>query len=105
MAWILLFVAGLFEIGWVIGLKYTDGFTRLLPSLATIAAMVASFILLAQAMRTLPLGTAYAVWTGIGTIGAVLLAIWLFGEPADPLRLLFITMILGGIIGLKAITP
>ena len=105
MAWILLFVAGLFEIGWVIGLKYTDGFTRLLPSLATIAAMVASFILLAQAMRTLPLGTAYAVWTGIGTIGAVLLAIWLFGEPADPLRLLFIAMILGGIIGLKAITP
>jgi quaternary ammonium compound-resistance protein SugE len=105
MAWTLLFVAGLFEIGWVIGLKYTDGFTRLAPSVATVAAMVASFILLAQAVRTLPLGTAYAVWTGIGTVGAVLLAIWLFGEPATPLRLFFMAMILGGIIGLKAITP
>ena len=105
MAWTLLLLAGLCEIGWAIGLKYTDGFTRLGPSLATIAALVASFLLLAQAVRTLPLGTAYAVWTGIGTVGAVLLAIWLFGEPANPLRLLFIAMIVGGIIGLKAITP
>jgi quaternary ammonium compound-resistance protein SugE len=105
MAWTLLFIAGLFEIGWVIGLKYTDGFTRPAPSVATVAAMVASFILLAQAVRTLPLGTAYAVWTGIGTVGAVLLAMWLFGEPTTPLRLFFMAMILGGIIGLKAITP
>jgi quaternary ammonium compound-resistance protein SugE len=105
MAWTLLFLAGLFEIGWAIGLKFTDGFTRLVPSLATITALVASFVLLEQAVRTLPVGTAYAVWTGIGTIGATVLAIWLFGEPANPLRLLFIAMILAGIIGLKAVTP
>ena len=100
MAWIMLAVAGLLEIGWAIGLKYTDGFSRLGPSLATIAAMVASMVLLGLAVRTLPVGTAYAVWTGIGTIGAVLLGIVLFGESAEPLRLLFVA----GIVGLKMVT-
>jgi quaternary ammonium compound-resistance protein SugE len=104
MAWIMLAVAGLLEIGWAIGLKYTDGFSRLGPSLATIAAMVASMVLLGLAVRTLPVGTAYAVWTGIGTIGAVLLGIVLFGESAEPLRLLFVAMIVAGIVGLKMVT-
>ena len=105
MAWIILVVAGLLEIGWATGLKYTDGFTRLLPTVLTLMAMTASMFLLGIAVRTLPIGTAYAVWTGIGTVGTVLLGIWLLGEPANPLRLLFIAMILAGIIGLKAITP
>jgi len=104
MAWIMLAVAGLLEIGWAIGLKYTDGFTRLGPSVATVAAMVASMVLLGLAVRTLPVGTAYAVWTGIGTIGAVLLGILLFGESAEPLRLLFVAMIVAGIVGLKMVT-
>jgi quaternary ammonium compound-resistance protein SugE len=105
MAWLVLFLAGLGEIGWAIGLKYTDGFTRLWPSLATAAAMAASLFLLAVALKTLPLGTAYAVWTGIGTIGTVLLGILLFAEPADVLRLLCIGLILGGIVGLRLLTP
>ena len=105
MAWIILAVAGVLEIGWAIGLKYTDGFTRIGPTVATVAAMVASLILLGLAVRTLPVGTAYAVWTGIGTVGTVLLGIALFGEPADPLRLAFIAMIVAGIIGLKLVTP
>jgi quaternary ammonium compound-resistance protein SugE len=104
MAWIMLAVAGLLEIGWAIGLKYTDGFTRPGPTVATVAAMVASMVLLGLAIRTLPVGTAYAVWTGIGTVGTVLLGIWLFGEPADALRLLFIAMIVAGIVGLKMVT-
>ena len=104
MAWIILLVAGLLEIGWATGLKYTDGFTRPLPTVLTLTAMAASMFLLGLAVRTLPIGTAYAVWTGIGTVGTVLLGIWLLGEPADALRLLFIAMILAGIIGLKAIT-
>ena len=104
MAWIMLAVAGLLEIGWAIGLKYTDGFSRLGPSVATVAAMVASMVLLGLAVRTLPVGTAYAVWTGIGTIGAVLLGILLFGESAEPLRLLFVAMIVAGIVGLKMVT-
>ena len=105
MAWIVLFVAGLFEIGWAIGLKYTDGFTRLVPTLATVAAMVVSLALLGLAVRALPVGTAYAVWTGIGTVGTVLLGMFLFSEPADLPRLLFIAMIVVGIIGLKIVTP
>ncbi|WP_372398734.1 quaternary ammonium compound efflux SMR transporter SugE [Azospirillum sp. HJ39] len=101
MAWVTLFFAGLFEIGWAVGLKYTEGFTRLMPSLLTAAAMLASLLLLGYALKTLPLGTAYAVWTGIGTVGTALLGMWLFGEPADALRLLCIAAIVGGIAGLK----
>lgn len=105
MAWVVLVIAGILEIGWAVGLKYTDGFTRLLPTLATLSAMAISLILLGLAVRTLPVGTAYAVWTGIGTVGTVLLGIWLFGESADPVRLLFIAMIVAGIAGLKLVTP
>jgi quaternary ammonium compound-resistance protein SugE len=105
MAWLALTLAGILEIGWAIGLKYTDGFTRLLPTLATVAAIVLSLALLGVAVRRLPVGTAYAVWTGIGTAGTVLLGIWLFAEPADPARLLFIAMIVAGVIGLRVVTP
>jgi quaternary ammonium compound-resistance protein SugE len=105
MAWVVLAVAGLLEIGWAIGLKYTDGFTRLGPTVATVSAMAASMVLLGLAVRTLPVGTAYAVWTGIGTVGTVLLGMYLFAEPVSAMRLLFIAMIVGGIIGLKLITP
>ena len=101
MAWVVLAVAGLFEVGWAIGLKYTEGFTRLWPSVATVAAMVASVVLLGWAMRTLPVGTAYAVWTGIGAIGTVALGIALFGEPATASRLACVALILAGIVGLK----
>jgi quaternary ammonium compound-resistance protein SugE len=104
MAWLVLVAAGVLEIGWAIGLKYTDGFSRLWPSVVTIGAMVVSMLLLGLAVRTLPVGTAYAVWTGIGTVGTVLLGMALFGEPATPLRLAFIAMIVGGIIGLKLVT-
>jgi len=104
MAWIYLTVAGLFEIGWAIGLKYTDGFTRLLPSLWTLASMILSIVLLGLALRTLPVGTAYAVWTGIGAIGTAALGIYLFGEPATAARLLCIGLILAGIVGLKLVT-
>lgn len=101
MAWTVLFVAGLFEIGWAVGLKYTDGFTRLWPSLWTGASMVISVVLLAIAVRHLPIGTGYAVWTGIGTIGTAILGIALFAEPATALRLLCIGLIVAGIVGLK----
>ena len=101
MAWVYLFVAGLLEIGWAIGLKYTEGFTRLAPSVATIAAMDGSVALLGLALRDLPVGTGYAVWTGIGTVGTALLGIYLFGEPATALRLACIAMIVAGIVGLK----
>jgi quaternary ammonium compound-resistance protein SugE len=104
MAWLVLVVAGLFEIAWAIGLKYTDGFTRLGPSLGTVIAMIASVVLLALAMRTLPVGTAYAVWTGIGAIGTVALGIVLFDEPATLARLACIGLILAGIVGLKLVT-
>ena len=104
MAWIVLVLAGVLEIGWAVGLKYMEGFSRLWPSLATIGAMVVSLLLLGLAVRTLPIGTAYAVWTGIGTVGTVLLGMALFGEPAAPLRLAFIAMIIAGIIGLKLVT-
>jgi quaternary ammonium compound-resistance protein SugE len=104
MAWLTLFVAGLFEIGWAVGLKYTAGFTRLVPSLLTVAAMAASVGLLALAVRDLPLGTAYAVWTGIGVVGTVVAGIFLFQESADALRLACIVLILAGIVGLKLVT-
>ncbi|KAB1073185.1 quaternary ammonium compound efflux SMR transporter SugE [Methylobacterium planeticum] len=101
MAWTILFVAGLFEVAWAIGLKYTEGFTRLVPSVLTLAAMGVSVALLALALKSLPVGTGYAVWTGIGTIGTALLGIALFGEPATALRLGCIGLIVGGIVGLK----
>ena len=104
MAWIYLTVAGLFEIGWAIGLKYTDGFTRLLPSLWTLASTILSIVLLGLALRTLPVGTAYAVWTGIGAVGTAALGIYLFAEPATVARLLCIGLILSGIVGLKLVT-
>jgi quaternary ammonium compound-resistance protein SugE len=104
MAWIALFVAGLLEVGWAIGLKYTEGFTRLGPTTWTIAAMVASVVLLGWAMKTLPVGTAYAVWTGIGAAGTVVLGILLFGEPATVVRLACVGLILAGIVGLKLVT-
>jgi quaternary ammonium compound-resistance protein SugE len=101
MAWTVLFIAGLLEIGWAVGLKYTEGFTRLWPSLGTAAALVASMALLGLSLRSLPLGTAYAVWTGIGTVGTAILGIFLFREAATPLRLACIGLILIGIAGLK----
>jgi quaternary ammonium compound-resistance protein SugE len=103
MAWTWLVLAGLFEIGWAIGLKYTDGFTRLTPTLLTIASMIVSLGLLGLALKTLPVGTAYAVWTGIGTVGTALLGIYLLGEPATALRLACIGLIVGGIVGLKLV--
>jgi quaternary ammonium compound-resistance protein SugE len=104
MAWIVLFVAGLFEVGWALGLKYTEGFSRLWPSVGTVASMIVSLGLLGLALRTLPLGTAYAIWTGVGTVGTALLGIMLFHEAADPIRLVCIGLILTGIVGLKLVT-
>jgi len=104
MAWLILFLAGLFEVGWAVGLKYTDGFTRPGPTLATVAAMAMSLWLLGIAMKTLPLGTAYAVWVGVGTIGTVILGIVLLNEPVNALRLISVALILAGIIGLKLAT-
>jgi len=104
VAWALLFLAGLLEVAWAVGLKYTDGFTRPWPTVVTLAAMIGSMVLLALAVRTLPLGTAYAVWTGIGTAGAVLLGIVLFQEPATLARLFFVGLIVAGIVGLKLVT-
>ena len=103
MAWIYLLIAGLFEVGWAIGLKYTDAFTRPLPVILTLACMAASLGLLGLALKTLPIGTAYAVWTGIGTAGTALLGIYLLGESAAALRLACIGLILAGIIGLKLV--
>lgn len=101
MAWLYLFVAGLMEVGWAVGLKYTEGFTRLWPSVWTGAALVLSMLLLAAAMRALPLGTAYAIWTGIGAVGTAALGILLFGESASPARLACIGLIVVGLVGLK----
>lgn len=105
MAWILLLLAGLFEVGWAVGLKYTDGFTRLWPTVGTILSMIVSLGLLGLALRSLPLGTAYAVWTGVGTVGTALLGMALFQESAEVLRLLCIGLIVAGIVGLKLATP
>ena len=104
MAWAVLFAAGLLEICWAIGLKYTEGFTRLVPSVLTLAAMAGSILLLGLALKTLPIGTAYAVWTGIGAVGTAILGIYLFGEPASVLRLASIGLIVAGIVGLKLVT-
>jgi quaternary ammonium compound-resistance protein SugE len=104
MAWLLLGLAGLLEIGWAIGLKYTDGFTRLWPTVGTVGAMVASVLLLGLAVKTLPIGTAYAVWTGIGAAGTALLGIALLGEPATVARIGCIVLILGGVVGLKLVS-
>ena len=105
MAWIYLFLAGICEVGWAVGLKYTNGFTRPLPTAITVLSMALSLALLGLALRHLPLGTAYAVWTGIGAIGTVVLGIVLFAEPANALRLACIGLILAGIVGLKMVTP
>lgn len=104
MAWIYLVLAGLFEICWAVGLKYTGGFTRLWPSLITIAAMAGSFTFLSLALRTIALGTAYAVWTGIGAVGVALLGILMFAEPYHATRLFFIALIVIGIVGLKLVS-
>lgn len=105
MAWFILFVAGLLEIGWAVGLKYTEGFTKLWPSVGTGVALVASMALLGVSVKTLPLGTAYAVWTGIGTVGTAILGMVLFREPATAARLVCIALIVSGIVGLKLVTP
>ena len=101
MPWILLTLAGLFEIGWAIGLKYTDGFTKLVPTALTAGSMLVSIVLLGLAVKTLPMGTAYAIWTGIGTVGTVILGIVLFAEPVTAMRLGCIALIVTGILGLK----
>lgn len=105
MAWLYLLVAGVFEIVWVISLKYAEGFTRLWPSVLTVATGVTSIVLLAQAVKTLPIGTAYAVWTSVGTVGAALLGMLLFGEPRDWPRLLCLALIIIGVVGLKWLSP
>ena len=104
MAWLILLLAGLSEIGWAVGLKYTEGFTRIIPSALTLTAMVASIVLLGLALKALPVGTAYAVWTGIGAVGTAALGIYLFGEPATAARLASIGLIVAGIVGLKLVT-
>ncbi len=101
MAWLYLFIAGLLEIGWVIGLKYTEGFSKLIPSVITVAAMIGSFYCLSLAIKALPLGTSYAIWTGIGTVGAMIAGIILFGESANLMRIGCALLIVSGIIGLK----
>jgi quaternary ammonium compound-resistance protein SugE len=101
MSWVILFLAGLFEITWAIGLKYSHGFTRPVPSVITVVAMIVSVYLLSLASKALPIGTAYAVWTGIGAVGAVILGMILFNEPRDLVRMLFLALILIGIIGLR----
>ncbi len=104
MAWFLLLAAGLMEVGWAIGLKYTEGFTRLMPSVLTLTAMAISMALLGLALKTLPIGTAYAIWTGIGAVGTAILGIVLFGDPATMARLACIGLIVAGIAGLKLVT-
>ncbi len=104
MSWTLLFIAGLFEVAWAIGLKYTEGFSRFWPSAGTVTAMVISIVLLGLAMRELPVGTAYAVWTGIGAVGTVILGIVLFGDSASALRLMCVGLIVAGILGLKLVS-
>ena len=104
MSWVYLFVAGLFEIGWAIGLKYTNGFTRLVPTVLTAISMVISLGLLGIALKTLPVGTAYAIWTGVGAVGTAMLGIYLLGEPATAGRLVCIGLIVSGIVGLKVVS-
>jgi len=101
MTWFILVLAGLFEVGWAIGLKYTEGFTKLWPTVGTVAAMIISIGLLGIAMKSLPVGTAYAIWTGIGAVGTVIMGIWLMNDPVNIPRVLSIILILSGIVGLK----
>jgi quaternary ammonium compound-resistance protein SugE len=101
MNWIYLIIAGLLEVGWAVGLKYTDGWSRLYPSIVTVIGMIASFYFLSLALKTLPIGTAYAIWTGIGAVGTAILGMVLFGEPRDLLRILCVLLIVAGIGGLK----
>jgi quaternary ammonium compound-resistance protein SugE len=105
MAWIILLVAGLFEIGWAVGLKFTEGFTRPIPMALTVVSFVVSLGMLGWALKTLPLGTAYAVWTGVGAVGTAIVGIVLFKEPATAARLVCLTLIVAGILGLKVFTP
>ncbi len=105
MAWISLFIAGLFEIGWAIGLKYTDGFSKLWPTVWTVAAMVVSLAFLEYALRTLPVGTAYAIWVGIGAVGTAIMGMWLFNESREIARIVCLMLIVAGVIGLKVVTP
>lgn len=105
MAWLLLVLAGLFEVGWAIGLKYTDGFTRLWPTVGTVLAMIISLGLLGLAMKSLPVGTSYAVWVGVGAVGTAILGIVLLGEPANAGRLVSLGLIVAGIVGLKLSSP
>jgi len=105
MLWFELFIAGLFEVGWAIGLKYSQGFTKLIPSVFTLVGMLASFYFLSIALKSIPLGTAYAVWTGIGTVGTVIFGILIFQEPADAARLICIGFIIVGIVGLRILSP
>jgi quaternary ammonium compound-resistance protein SugE len=104
MSWVYLFIAGLFEIGWAIGLKYTNGFTRLVPTVLTAISMAISLGLLGLALKTLPVGTAYAVWTGVGAVGTAILGVYLLGEPATAGRLACIGLIVAGIVGLKVVS-
>ncbi|EKK4015040.1 quaternary ammonium compound efflux SMR transporter SugE [Cronobacter sakazakii] len=104
MSWFVLFIAGLLEVVWAVGLKYTHGFTRVVPSLITVSAMIVSIVLLSWAMKSLPTGTAYAVWTGIGAVGTAITGILLLGESASPARLISLGLIVAGIIGLKLST-
>lgn len=101
MAWVWLIIAGLFEIGWALGLKYTDGFTKILPSILTIGMMIASFFLLSMALKSIPIGTAYAIWTGIGAVGVATVGMIFFHESSDLIRLIFISLIIIGVLGLK----
>lgn len=105
MAWISLFIAGLFEVGWAIGLKYTDGFSKLWPSVWTIAAMIVSLVFLEYALRTLPVGTAYAIWVGIGAVGTAIMGMWPFNESREIARIVCLALIVAGVIGLKVVTP
>lgn len=105
MAWVYLFIAGLMEIGWAVGMKYADGFTRLWPSVITIASIAVSLFLLSLSLKSIPIGTAYAVWAGIGTVGTALVGIAIYSESADPARLACIGLIAAGLVGLKLVTP
>src|SRR5690349_12821049 len=105
MAWVILTIAGVFEVGWAIGLKYTEGFTRLWPTVGTVLSMIISLWLLGVAMKSLPVGTAYSVWVGVGSVGTVALGIVLLGEPVNAARLISVALIIGSIVGLKLATP
>ena len=104
MAWVVLFIAGLLEVGWAVGLKYTQGFTKLWPSVGTLGAMAVSFLLLSQALKTIPVGTGYAIWTGIGAVGTVIIGMAFLGEPREVGRIVCILLIILGIVGLKIVS-